>query len=402
MPTSQRWIIHVDLDAFFASVEELLNPELRGKPVIVGGNPRHRGVVSSASYAARAYGVRSAMPTAQALRLCPEAIIVRPRHKEYTRRSQRVMDILRDVSPLMEQVSIDEAFLDVTGCERLWGPVQEIGRLIQRRVMEEEDLPVSLGIASSKLVAKIACGLGKPRGLVIVQPGEESAFLAPLPIHRLWGVGEVTAAKLRDLGIETIGDLAAWGEEQLVRLFGDAGRALYSAARGTDGSAVRVCRDRHSISHELTFDRDTRDSGVIRRTLLSMSENVASRLRERRLVAQTVRIKLRDPHFTTITRQTTIEHPTDQALVVFDTAEQLLRRNWKEGQALRLLGVGVSRLLKQGGYQLSLFDQADQRRIRLSRAVDAIRDSYGSAAIVRASLLRHHRHVDEEEQETNS
>ena len=402
MQRSQRWVIHVDLDAFFASVEELLNPELRGKPIIVGGSPRHRGVVSSASYAARAYGVRSAMPTAQALRLCPRAIVVRPRHKEYARRSQGVMAILRGITPVMEQVSIDEAFLDVTGCELLWGPVEEIARLIQRRVVEEERLPVSLGVASSKLVAKIACDLGKPGGLVIVQVGEERSFLAPLAIDRLWGVGEVTAARLRDLDIATIGDLADWSEEQLVRAFGDAGKGLYSAARGIDRSVVHVSRHRHSISHELTFDRDTADSEVIRRTLLSMSENVASRLRGRRLVAQTVRIKLRDPGFTTMTRQTTIEHPTDQPLVIFHTAEQLLRRNWRAGRALRLLGVGVSSLLKQGGYQLSLFDRADQRRIRLSRAVDAIRDRYGDEAITRASLLGHQRHADAREQEPDS
>ena len=401
MPTTQRWIIHVDLDAFFASVEELLNPDLRGKPIVVGGNPSQRGVVSSASYAARAYGVRSAMPMAQALRLCPPAVIVTPHHTEYTRRSRAVMDILHQITPAMEQISVDEAFLDVTGCEHLWGAVHEIGELIQRRVVEEEQLPVSLGIASSKLVAKIACDYGKPQGLVIVQPGEEQAFLAPLGIERLWGVGQVTGDRLRSLGIHTIGDLARWDESKLVRTFGDIGHGLYTSARGIDRSPVHSSHERRSISQEITFAQDTGDGATIRRTLLYMCEKVASRLRDEHLVAQTVRIKLRFPDFTTITRQVTLKQPTDQAQVIHEAARQLLYKNWREGRLLRLLGVGTSSLLNHSGYQLGLFDQIDQRRIRLNRTLDKIRAKFGSKAIVRASLLRRRDGEDEEKQKSS-
>ncbi len=387
MEPRQRWIIHVDLDAFFASVEELLDPALRGKPIIVGGNPAQRGVVSSASYAARRYGVRSAMPTSRALRLCPHAILLRPRHEEYARRSRAVMEILHEITPQVEQISIDEAFLDVTGCEHLWGPVEQIGRLIQTRIKEEQHLPVSLGIASGKLVAKIACDWGKPEGLVIVQPGQEAAFLAPLPIERLWGVGQVTGDRLRAFGILTIGDLAAWPEEELVQQFGDMGRSLYVSARGIDRSRVRRSRPHRSISQEHTFARDVGDEETLLRTLLRMSENVATRLRRRRLVAQTVRIKLRFADFSTFTRQVTLDQPTDQGQVIYERARRLLARNWRKGQMLRLLGVGVSGLLDGGGYQLDLFDQTDQRRARLNRALDDIQTRFGQEAITRASLL---------------
>jgi len=387
MGTSSRWIIHVDLDAFFASVEELLNPELRGKPVIVGGAPDQRGVVSSASYAARAYGVRSAMPTARALRLCPQAILVTPGHHEYGRRSRAVMDILHQITPQVEQVSIDEAFLDVTGCERLWGPVEQMGRMIQTRIKEEQSLPASLGIASSKLVAKIACESGKPEGLLIVQHGGEAAFLAPLPIERLWGVGPATGARLRALGIPTIGDLAAWPEEKLVRQFGDMGRGLYLSARGIDRGRVRVSRPHRSISQERTFARDVGDLEILLRELLRMAESVAARLRRSHLVAQTVRIRLRLADFSTFTRQVTLDQPTDQGQVIYERARLLLQRNRREGQKLRLLGVGVSGLLDSGGYQLHLFDRSDQRRARLNRALDDIQARFGPEAITRAWLL---------------
>lgn len=388
MPAHQRWIILVDLDAFFASVEELLHPDLKGKPIIVGGDPRYRGVVSSASYAARAYGVRSAMPMSQALRLCPQAAVISPRHGKYGDYSRAVMDILNQITPVVEQVSIDEAYLDVTGCEALWGPIEEIGALIQRRVMEEQHLSVSLGIASSKLVAKIACEVGKPRGLVIVRPGEERAFLAPLPIDRLLGVGKVTAARLRSLGIETIGDLAAWDEDHLAQLLGDGARWLHDAARGIDRSEIHTEHEQRSISQERTFARDVGDSDTIHHMVRRMSEEVAAQLRHRGMVAQTVRIKLRYPDFTTLTRQATLDQPTDQEQVIQDQAQCLLKANWREGQLLRLVGVAVSGLIEGGGYQLDLFDHADQRRIRLNHTVDSIRDRYGREAIMRASLLR--------------
>ncbi len=394
MSGEPRWIIHVDLDAFFASVEELLNPDLRGKAIIVGGDPQQRGVVSSASYAARAYGVRSAMPVSRALRLCPHAILVRPRHAEYERRSRAVMRILHEITPLVEQVSIDEAFLDVTGCEQLWGTADQIARLIRRRIQEEQHLPVSLGVATNKLIAKIACDLGKPSGLVIVPPGEERAFLAPLPIERLWGVGKSTGAKLRALGIETIGQLADWPEEQLVRMFGENGRFLALSARGIDHSRVTPSHERRSLSQEVTFARDVGDARTIRGALLSLSENVAARLREEHLVAQTVRLKLRYPDFVTITRQATLAQPTDQGQVIYAQARQLLDQNWRAGQLLRLIGVAASGLLESAGYQLDLFDRSDQRRIQLNEALDRIRARYGHRAITRASLLGANRRTE--------
>lgn len=386
MAGAVRWIIHVDLDAFFASVEELRHPELRGRPIVVGGLPNERGVVASASYAARAYGVRSAMPMGQALRLCPQAVVVSARHGEYGHHSDRVMAILAQITPAMEQVSIDEAFLDITGCERLWGTPEATARLIRRRVWTEEGLPVSMGVAANKLVAKIACSQGKPRGLVIVPQGGEAAYLAPLPITALWGVGEVTARRLRGLGVETIGDLAAWEEPDLVRQFGEGGHGLYQHAHGIDSSPVQSARERQSLSHEITFAHDTVDATLLQRTLLEMSERVGAGLRRYGLVGQTVRIKMRYGDFTTVTRQVTLERPTDQTQVIYARAEELWRRNWAQ-QPLRLIGLGVAGLLDGAGYQLDLFDGADRRAIRLNRALDEIRERFGRDAIQRASLL---------------
>lgn len=387
----QRWIILVDLDAFFCSVEELLDPTLAGKPVIVGGDPRYRGVVSSASYAARAYGVRSAMPMGQAMRLCPQAVVITPRHNEYGRRSGLVMQILKQYTPLVEQVSIDEAFMDVTGCERLFGSPYEIALQVQQRILLEQGLPASLGVASNKLVAKIACEVGKPRGLVMVPAGQEEAFLAPLPVGRLWGVGKVTGARLHDLGVQTIGDLAGWSEERLKTSFGEGGRHLWFAARGRDYGEMQDWRERRSISQERTFARDVCEGNVIYPALLRMSENVAAHLRAEHLVALTVRIKLRAPDFTTNTRQARLPQPTDQGQVIHQVARGLLDANWRPGRPLRLLGVGASGLLDDSGYQLSLLDNSDQRRIQLNKTLDDICRRFGDHAITRASLLGNHR-----------
>jgi len=383
----QRWILHLDLDAFFPSVEELLNPALKGKPIIVGGAPDSRGVVSSASYAARKYGVRSAMPTAQALRLCPHAILLHGHHRRYGEYSARVMQILREITPLVEPLSIDEAFLDVTGCERLWGQPLEIGMLVRRRIRDEVGLSASVGIAANKLVAKIACGQAKPDGLILVPPGDEAAFLAPLPVRELWGVGAVTAERLTAMGVETIGDLVAVGEDYLQRVLGDHGRGLYRAALGIDAASVVSGHRRQSISQERTFAQDVSDRCVLAKELLRMSEHVASSMRTANQVAQTVRIKLRDADFTTLTRQVRLDQPTDQGQQVHAAAAALFKRHWK-GRPLRLLGVGVSGLLDGAGYQLDLFDDLDQRRARLDRTLDKIRDRFGYEVIQRASLAK--------------
>jgi DNA polymerase-4 len=396
---SERWIIHVDLDAFYASVEELLDPSLRGKPVVVGGDPNGRGVVASCSYAARAFGIRSAMPMAWALRLCPQAVIVHGHYREYSKYSRLVMDILWQVTPQVEQISIDEAFLDVSGCEKLWGPVEQIAHMIQQRVNEEGNLPVSLGVAACKLVAKIACDYGKPHGLVIVAPGTEAGFLAPLPIERLWGVGKVTAARLQALGMHKIGDLAACPTASLVRALGHNAGALQNQAQGLDPSPVNVNRDRRSVSQERTFDKDVGDRSRLQRLLLQLSEQVAWRMRTDGLLGQTVHIKLRYPDFTTITRQVTLKQPTDQGQIIYQEAVRLLGENWQSSIPLRLLGVGMSGLIEHGGYQLNLFDHKDLRQSKLDEAVDTIRERFGDGAIQRASLIDHPTRLDDRDRQ---
>lgn len=395
MQRAERWIIHLDLDAFYASVEELLRPEYRGQPIIVGGRPEGRGVVSSASYAARAYGVRSAMPSARALRLCPSAVLLPPRHRVYSEYSQRVMAIPREYTPLFEQISVDEAFLDVTGCERLWGKPPEIAAQIQRRVLDECGLPCSLGVATSRLVAKIACSSGKPRGLTVVPSGEEQSFLAPFPIESLWGVGEITGERLRGRGIRVIGDLVSWSREALEGAFGESAGWLYDAARGIDRGELRTEHAHKSISQERTFDVDVDDGETLRRNLLSMSEHVAATLRRRHLVTQTVRVKLRRPDFTTLVRQTRLEQPTDQGQVIYGHVRALFEKEWQPGHALRLLGVGVTNLLEESGYQLGLFEHEDERNARLNQALDEIRSRFGKKAIQRASLMRRHAPPDD-------
>lgn len=387
MKPPKRSIIHVDLDAFYASVEELLDPAIAGKPVIVGGDPRERGVVSSASYAARAFGVRSAMPMSQALRLCPQAIVRHGHFREYGRYSRQVMSILEEYTPLVEQVSIDEAFLDVTGCERLWGPPEQIGRTIQQRILQTCRLPCSVGVATSKLVAKIASGLRKPRGLVVVPPGEEAAFLAPLPVEQLWGVGEVAARRLHDLGLHTIGALAAVPREALTLAFGNQGAVLYEHARGIDSRPVVVEGRRRSLSHERTFARDVTDWGELEKSLLATCDEVAARLRSLGLQGRVIGLKLRDMDFRTVTRQATVERPTDLAQTIFQQARRLLRATWRAGTPIRLLGVSVSGLVELPAHQLGLFGDDDSRWVRLSQALDQIYSRYGERAIRRATFL---------------
>jgi len=382
-----RQIVHVDLDAFFAAVECLLDPAIAGKPVVVGGDPAGRGVVASASYEARASGVRSAMPMALAMRLCPDAIRVPPRHGVYSKHSRAVMALLSEYTPIVEQISIDEAFLDFSGTEALHGPAPRVARLIQQRVLEELGLPCSLGVATNKLVAKIACGQGKPRGLIVVPPGEEAAYLAPLSIQTLWGVGEATGNRLRAMGIRTIGDLARWPEKALRDMLGESGISLQRAANGIDDSPVNTERERKSYSHEQTFASDETDETRIKRTLLRMADRLTEQMRHDGVLAGTVRLKLRNRQFDTFTRQMRLKQPTDQTNDIFQAAATLLASSW-DHSALRLVGVAVTELLSQGGIQLDLFEHADQRQARLNRAVDEIRDRYGSDAITRASLAR--------------
>lgn len=351
-----RCIIHADLDAFFASVEQLDNPDLRGRPVVVGGAPEARGVVAAASYEARAYGVHSAMPMRTALSLCPEAVRVSPRFQRYAEISKRVMDIFRQVTPLVEQISLDEAFLDVS--ERVgegWS-AEEAASTVKERVRREVGLTVSVGVASSKSVAKIASGLNKPDGLTVVPPGSERQFLAPLPVQSLWGVGPKTAERLASDSITTIGELAGQSEEWASSRFGARGLYFLSLARGIDDSPVMVEHERKSVSTETTFPRDVDDPKVLEASLRELADNTARRLRGSGLRGRTIKLKLRLADFTTFTRQTTIVRPTDAAEVILAEASRLLARELHAGRRFRLLGVGVSSLREgEAESQPSLF-----------------------------------------------
>jgi DNA polymerase-4 len=380
-----RTILHVDLDAFFAAVEQRDRPELRGRPVIVGGGgPNQRGVVSAASYEARKFGVHSAMPLRTAGRLCPNGVFLPVDGTKYQAVSREVMTILRRYTPLVEPISIDEAFLDVTGSRKLFGDGETIGRLVKKAIHEEVGLTASVGVARTKLVAKIASDLRKPDGLVVVKPGDEEAFLRPLPISRLWGVGAKSAAALSEYGVRTIGDLAALPPDLLVRRFGKHGASLGDRARGLDADPVGNRDAAKSVGHEHTFDVDTSDRDVIERTILAMSEGVAGRLRDSHVRASTVTVKIRDTSFRTITRQRTLSEPTDLTEPIFRTALELARPEVR-GLKIRLLGVTASGLGERD--QLSLFEADDPRRRRVTEAADTVRHRFGERAITRARLV---------------
>jgi DNA polymerase-4 len=383
---SERVILHVDLDAFFAAVEQRDRPELRGKPVIVGGGgPDQRGVVSAASYEARKFGVNSAMPLRTAGRLCPQGVFLPVDGRKYQSVSREVMAILRRFTPQVQPISIDEAFLDVTGSRALFGDGEAIGRTIKETIRGEVGLTASVGVATTKLVAKIASELRKPDGLVVVPPGDEAAFLAPLPISRLWGVGGKTAEALRDFGVVTIGDLAALPPDALVRRFGKHGGSLVDRAVGRDPDPVATGDPAKSIGHEHTFDVDTANREVIERTLLGMADGVAWRLRASGLKAVTVALKLRDSSFTTITRQISLDVPADLTEPIYEAAVTLLRREL-HGQRIRLVGVTASNFRDRE--QLALFGEDDPRRRQTAEALDRIRRRFGERAVTRARLVR--------------
>ncbi len=388
----RRWIIHVDMDAFYAAVEQLDHPEYVGKPVIVGADPRGgkgRGVVSACSYEARRVGVRSALPISQAYRLCPQGIYVRPRMERYEEMSRRVFAVLRSVTDLVEPLSIDEAFLDVTGSRRLFGDAETIGRRLKALIREATGLVASVGIAPNKFLAKIASDLGKPDGFVVVPRGEEAAFLRDLPLSRLWGVGPKTEARLTRIGLRTIGDLAACPRPTLEEMLGEAGGHLWELARGIDDREVVPWEAAKSIGAETTFGEDTDDAERLRKTLLALAERVAHRLRDEGYRASTVTLKYRDSTFTTLTRAMTLGEPTDVSGALYRAALRLLERIPRRQRKVRLLGVSASRLVPAGGgagEQLSLFGGRRGRSRALERAVDAIRERFGEDAIRRAAL----------------
>ena len=385
-----RKILHLDLDAFFCAVEEQLTPALRGKPFAVGGRPDQRGVVASCSYPARMQGVRSAMPMGRALRLCPELIIVPARHGAYGEVSKRVMARLRALTPLVEQISIDEAYLDVTDQP---GEGESIARTLQATIRDQVGLPCSLGVASNKLMAKIANNVGKaanrsgspPNAITVVVPGGEAAFLAPLPCSELWGVGPRTAERLRALGIETIGQLARRPETELIQIFGKHGAELWLHARGRDDSPIVTEHERKSVSQETTFVRDVQDGELLRKTLFAQARELSATVQRKQMVGSTVKLKLRWADFTTVTRQSTLGEPTAALQPIFQAAAQLLLAVW-DGRPVRLIGVGLSKLTS-GARQATLFDAPNAKQEKLDEALRTLRERFGDVAIRRATEL---------------
>lgn len=356
----ERKIIHVDMDAFYASIEQRDNPTLRGKPVIVGGRPEERGVVAAASYEARRFGVHSAMPTARALRLCPKAILIRGRMGYYAEIAGQIREILRSFTPLVEPLSLDEAFLDVTGSERLFGHAEQMAREIKRRIREEVKLTCSVGIAPNKFLAKLASDLKKPDGFVVVHPQEIEGFLENLPVSRLWGVGPATEERLRARGISTIGDLQQIPRNELIGEFGKWGAALFELARGIDERPVTAEREVKSISRETTFANDLYQFNELRKVLFELAEEVARDLREEGLKARTVQIKVRFADFTTITRSVTLKESSDATRLIREAARLLLEHKVDlSGRGVRLVGVGVSNLEIPTTGQLVLFELED-------------------------------------------
>ncbi len=382
-----RAILHCDLDAFYASVEQRDHPEYRGKPVIVGGKPDERGVVSAASYEARAFGVRSAMPLRTAGRLCPEGIFVPGDRERYEGASDAVMALFAERTPLVQPISLDEAFLDVTATEHLFGGAVQIARDLKRDIRGRLGLVLSVGVATNKLCAKIASDLRKPDGLVVVPAGDEPGFLAPLPLERLWGIGPKTRAVLADWGLRSIGDLARMDPTLVEQRLGKPGAAISERARGIDEDPVVPDEAPKSVGHEHTFDQDTLETSRIEATLLRLAEGVGRRLRDGALRGRTVTLKLRVAPFETRTRQRTLAEATDDDVTIYRVARQLLRDALAEDQEngraspVRLIGVSASGLA--AGEQLGLFSSA--RQGRLNAALDAVRARFGEDALNRTS-----------------
>jgi len=399
--TKERKILHLDLDAFFCAVEEQLNPALKGKAIAVGGRPEHRGVVSSASYPARKFGVHSAMPMSQALRLCPDLIIVPTNHEIYSQKSKEVMHILWDTTPYVEQLSIDEAFMDVTILPQ---DIEVIAKQLRTHINQELGLPCSLGGATNKLMAKTANTIGKdrqpkdnpPNTITIVPPGKEASFMSPLPIRELWGVGPRTAEKLVQLGLHTVGDIAKWSDKDLSARFGKLGEEIWQHANGIDHRPVDTSREAKSISKEITFTHDIQDSDELRRVLRRLSDGVGRQTRKSELFGTTVKLKLRWSDFSTLTRQLTLENPTDRDDEIYQAAEKLFRTHWIHGRAVRLIGVGLSGFVEPFR-QIGLWEDVaeSERQEHLQSALDDVKDRFGDKMIRRASDLKS-RYSDED------
>jgi DNA polymerase-4 len=376
------------MDAFFAAVEVLDNPELKGKPVIVGGTPETRGVVAAASYEVRKFGVHSAMSSYRALKLCPHAVVIKPRGRRYGEVSRQVMEVLHGYTPLVEQISIDEAFLDVTGSTHLFGPAPEIGRDIKKRIRGELHLTASVGVAPNKFLAKLASDLEKPDGFVVIEEANAAAVLAPLPVGKLWGVGKVTEQELADIGVRRIGDLFTRPREKLEECLGSYTDTLLELAQGLDDRPVETEGETKSIGAETTFPEDIAGRDELRRWVCKLVERVGRELRESGMRARTVNIKARFPDFTTITRAQTLPAPTAATRTIRETATELLMERVPKSKALRLLGVTVSNLVTPGEGQLELFpDEAEEKSEALDRIVDEIQEKFGLDALRSGGII---------------
>jgi DNA polymerase-4 len=392
-PAFPRTIFHVDMDAFFVSVEELYDPSLKGKPVVVGGQRNERGVVSAASYEARKFGVHSALPLRTAAKLCPQAIFVDGHPERYRECSEKVFKVLTTFSPQVEMASIDEAYLDMTGTARLHGPPLQAAHKLHLRMKEETRLNCSIGIGSSRLIAKVSSAQAKPNGVLWIVSGEESKFLAPLDVREIPGVGKVMESHLHSLGIKKVGDLARLEENELEERFGKWGLALAGKARGEDAggwfdSEVGANTAAKSISHEHTYNEDTADANQLEATLMRLSEMVGRRLREAKFYARTIQLKLRYKDFTTITRAHSLPTVTQLDGEIFEEVRKLFRKNWKPGREVRLLGVQASSFEEQTE-QINLLEAGRQQRWKDALAVaDRLRDKFGESSVSLAAGMR--------------
>jgi DNA polymerase-4 len=388
-----RKILHLDLDAFFCAVEEQNDPSLAGKAFAVGGRADQRGVISTCSYAARQFGVHSAMPTGQAIKQCPGLLLISGRHSDYSAKSREVMDIVHQLTGLVEQVSVDEAFMDVTDLPE---DGETIARRLQANVLEKTGLPCSIGVASNKLVAKVATDTGKarnkgngyPRAILVVTPGQEAEFLAPLPVKAMWGVGPKMEKALHDAGMLTLGDISKRSKSELERLFGKYGYELYDHALGIDDRPISLGREVKSMSQETTFSKDSTDPMFLRQTLKDLSAHVGYQLRQEGYCAKVVRLKIRWADFSTHTRQISLAQPTDQDGVIYLNVEALFRSIWESGKPVRLIGVGGADLVETS-HQMSLWETPTEKERRLLDALDDLRERYGKGAVKRGHKLGH-------------
>ncbi|MAC54652.1 MAG: DNA polymerase IV [Gimesia sp.] len=395
-----RTILHVDMDAFYASIEERDHPELQGQPIIVGGRAEHRGVVSAANYPARKFGVHSAMPMKTARQLCPQAHFFPVRMSDYAEVSQSLQKIFRKYTPLVEPLSLDEAFLDVSGSQLLFGNGREIAASIKQEVRHNLQLIASVGVAPNKFLAKIASDADKPDGLVVVEPDKIQEFLDPLPVSRVWGIGKMATQRFNRLGIQTISQVRVLEPKILTELFGEQGLHLWNLSQGLDERAVIPERQAKSISRETTFSSDVNDLEILRIILMDLVEDVSRRLRKNKLRGKTIQLKIRYDDFSTFTRSITVSQPTDLTREIEQSALLMLDQKLPERPlSIRLIGVGVTGFQSGSQHQKSLFDEEDQQKFsRLDQVKDQIASRFGSNSIIRGNRIA----SDDAQEETSS